>query len=182
MTLQASWVHGNSVALQYPGGGGAADWTSNPPSRMENVTDADQQHAWTDQFGLRKGNGATFRGRSGQSNWFHFSIPTPVIFNDARVQLLRVFVLFNSEPGVEVDLVAAFDGPNNIALAMDRPSGLSGRHDGTAGLADLADGETRFPTSQNPSIFWGVDFSVHVSFHVDGNITFTTAGADFLTP
>jgi len=183
MVVTSSWVHGNSAMLQYPGGGGPFPyWTGNPPSQMHHVTDADQTHPWTDSFGLRKGRGATFTGQANQSNWFHFSIPTPPIFSGKQVCLQQVFVLFNADPGVEVDLVMAFDGPNSIGLLMNTPNGLSGRHDGTNGRADLVEGETLFSTEERPAVLWGVGVSVHVSFHVNnGNITFTAAGADFQT-
>ena len=183
MPLTTSWVHGNSAMLQYPGGGGSfPTWTSNPPSQMNQVTDATQTHPWTDSFGLREGPGVTFTGQANQSNWFHFSIPTPPIFNGEQATLQRVYMLFNSDPGVEVDLVFAFDGPDPISLLENNPNGLSGRHDGTNGAADLVQGETFFPTEGQPAVRWGVGISVHVSFHANnGNITFTAAGADFQT-
>ena len=112
MSLHAMWVHGNAVALQFPGGAGL-EFTDR--SRMAQV----ENHAWTDITGLRRGNGATFRGNGNDSNFFHFSIPTPVIAAGQQVYLDAVFVLYQT-PGPEAAVVEvlAFDGPNPVPLAM----------------------------------------------------------------
>jgi hypothetical protein len=183
MVEQAMWVHGSSALLTYPGGGTSFSGSTSGHA-MKQVKDPNPaigDVAWTDLFGYRVFYGIIFRGQAGNDNLFHFPIPTPVIVNNVRAKLLRVFVLFNSDPGVEVNHIVAFDGPFALPLQMDRPSGLSGQHDGSRGLADLVDGETRFPTVNTPEILWGVDIAVNVNFIVEGNITFTAAGADFLT-
>jgi hypothetical protein len=180
MARHATWIHGNSAVIQFPGGAGL-EFTDR--SRMDQV----EHHAWTDVTGLHRGPGETFRGNGGNANWFHFSIPTPVIVptprapGGDRTRLETVFVLFQSDPFVELQEIAAFDGPNALSVAMNRPSGASGRHDGTNGLSDLVSGITAFPIDDKPEIFWGLGISVKVGFGQTGNITFTAAGADFFT-
>jgi hypothetical protein len=176
MARYASWVHGNAVKMQYPGGAGL-EFTAG--HRMDQV----DRHAWTDVVGFPTGPGGVFRGQGNDSNWFHVAIPTPPLLpGKPRSRLEAVFVLFSSDPFVEVAEVLAFDGPNPLPVQMNSPSGLSGRHGGTRGLADLADGQTRFPIEGRPEVLWGVGISVRVSFGRPGQITFTTAGADFFVP
>src|SRR5215470_10363149 len=63
-------VHGNSVFLQFPGGGGS-EFT--PSHRMAQVAG----HPWTDLTGERQGPGVVFRGNGGDQNFFHVAIPSP---------------------------------------------------------------------------------------------------------
>ena len=181
MTMIASWVHGNAVGIQYPGGAGL-EFTAN--SRMDQVGD----HPWTDITGLRTGPGTTFRANGSDNNYFHFAIPTPVLGTTGRASLLRVFVLFNSDPDVAVvDRVYAFDGPVPVGAWGDDPAGgevvtSSGNHDGSGGLGVLQDGITRFVLPMPHVTLWGIGVSVRVTFTRPSSITFTAAGADFDVP
>ena len=182
MALHAMWVHGNTAVVQFPGGAGPE---FSDRHRMDQV----DHRAWTDIVGLHSGRGVTFRGQGdgGDVNFFHFSVPTPVIVpsnpnpGGERIRLRTVFVLFESDEFVELQQVQVFDGPNELSVSMDRPSGASGRHDGSNPdrLADLVAGITMFPINQMPEIFWGVGITVKVGFGRPGNITFMAAGADF---
>jgi hypothetical protein len=72
MGFHASWVHGNALTVENP----------------ENLNRVGH-------FGW----GADMQVKPGKSSWFHIALPTPVILNDARSNLMRVFLMFESEEG-----------------------------------------------------------------------------------
>ncbi len=90
----SSWVHGNAVKLQYPGGAGL-EFTDH--SRMDQVGG----HAFTDITGLPQGPGTEFVGNGDDNNWLHIVIPTPVLIggflDPNRAKVTKVFVLFSAE-------------------------------------------------------------------------------------
>lgn len=171
--MHAIWVHGNTAIPQFVGGLGI----TSPGTSGHEMTRVQSQH-WTDIVGLPQGPGKIFCGQADKTNFFHFCIPTPVILNDQRVRLDRVFVLFSSDPDVQVIRVYVFDGPRTIDVSA-MPTGVSGRHDGSGGVADLQENITLHRVESRPEILFGVGISVEVRFSREGNITFTTAGADF---
>jgi hypothetical protein len=178
------WVHGNTAVPERMAGDVGAD---GPLLQVDRVPKSDY-------IGLHQGPGIRFRGKAGHENWFHFAIPTPVLMHDAQALLERVFVLYNTEPGiVSVLQVDVFDGPNLLrsfptgGTTME-PNGTSGIHDGrgAAGTGDgrrfIVDGDTRFTLGDKPLVIWGVGISVRVFFAQEGEIRFTAAGADFVVP
>lgn len=155
MAKQAMWVPGYVAQVEIPG---------NTRLRLVNGV------PWTDVTGLRVGSGAFFRGAANQSNWFHFAIPTPVITDDKRVRLDRVFVLYNTDASVCVDAAHIWDGPNQIR----RYDGIC--HTGNHGGA--IDGANNW-AGGGGEVFWGIGVSILVRFTGEGNVHFTTAGGDF---
>jgi hypothetical protein len=135
---------------------------------------------WTGVVGLRQSGGATFRGQSGRSVWFHAPIATPVIINDVRVKLVRVFVMFQcgdpaaqiaTDAGTNVTDIHVWDGPNRIK--MFGGFSLFGEHRFKFDTNNTRDMGT------HPDIFFGVEIAVHVKFTKDQMVTFASAGADF---
>ena len=155
MAKQAMWVPGYVAQAEFPG---------NTRLRLVNGV------PWTDVTGLRVGSGAFFRGAANQFNWFHFAIPTPVITDDRRVTLDRVFVLYNATPGSRIEAVHVWDGPNRIRNYDGL--NLTGNHSGAI------DGSNNWAGGGRP-VFWGIGISVLVRFTSESNIHFTTAGGDF---
>jgi hypothetical protein len=133
----------------------------------------------------------TFRGRDRSrgfggslvvpqpSTYFHFPIPTPVIVRGVRAQLLAAFVLWTADPGIALQEVQVFDGPNSLPVPFSTPVGVG--RDGSGGIGDIVEGMTKF-TLSGQEIFWGIGISLGFAFSRDGNVTFTTAGADFEIP
>lgn len=96
----AMWVHGTSFVPERTAGAGeplvtVKEWVDGPGLPFSDVT------------GLRQGYGTTFRGKRNHNNWFHVSIPTPVIVpvyqparqhydGGQRIRLEKVFVLFKN--------------------------------------------------------------------------------------
>jgi hypothetical protein len=90
-----------------------------------------------------------------------------------------VFVLWTADPGIALQEVQVFDGPNPLRVPFSTPV-VEGR-DGTGGFSDIVEGMTRF-TMPGSEILWGIGISLGFGFFQDGNITFTSAGADFDIP
>lgn len=147
-TLNAVWVHGTSAAAE-------------DLNALKNV----QRVGW----------GTNFSGKPGAETWFHFSIPTPVIIDDVRPTLEKVFVFYRTD-GASVRNIHIYDGPQKIR-AFDN---LMWKGDfGNIGPA------TSWVLNPAPTIAFGLGISIGVVFSigfdsaVTTDILFTTAGADF---
>lgn len=152
MAMQASWVHGNALTVESPG-----------------------NLARVGHFGW----GADMAIQPGKGSWFHIPLPTPVIVGDVRAQLLRVFLMFSSDPGAgEIRNVHVYDGSSKPQEFNDLH--LEGDHRG--GL----DGANTFNLSNPHTVAWGIG----VTFFYQAAIGFDTqipparlilasAGADY---
>jgi hypothetical protein len=160
MPLEARWVHGNVFVPERIDDGFLA--------RVGGI-------AWTDRVGLPRGWGRTYRGQNDRDNWFHAMIPTPPIDDGVRVRASVAFVLFDAEPDAEVQNVHVWDGVNlifrndNLRVSGNRCSSIQ------IGL-------NGFDIPNDPLVQWGVGISVRVRFNEEANITFCSAGVDFLSP
>lgn len=160
-------VHGTAFFPEYSG-----------PGALRNVSDVH----WSDQQGLRRGSGVTFRGEAGRDNYFHVSIPTM-----AEVPLANPFLagepaslgnrwksatLFFSVSGpAEIFHIGFFDGPTRFFHSTVRPRvGLrSGRAFG-------------IPEASRRPIVQGAGLSIGVSFGTgDSTIAFHAAQGLFET-
>ncbi len=144
---QAMWVHGTSVQAE-----------------REGYFISKSRPAW----------GATFRTQG--SEWFHFAIPTPVIFGGQNSTLQKVFVFYKTGLGAKITQLHIFDGATKIQEFLNL--GLSGDHSGAL------DGQNTWTV--NPiHVKFGLGLSIAVEFGnatVNGvpEIIFSSAGADFL--
>jgi hypothetical protein len=158
VTLQAIWVHGQAGFLDHvfdPQGNALVGYESSGSSDVP-----------------------VYRGKPDAHAWFQFPIATPVIHNGVRVRLVKVFVLFRSDPDVVLTEVHVWDGPRRID-AFAPESVVSGVHDGSRGLADLVPNVTAWTVNQRPEVFWGLSVAARIHFKAQGAISFTSAGADF---
>ena len=166
MPKQASWIHGNAIVAEHLSQRLVEVTHHASPSGP--VTDSDV-------VGLRRGWGVTFVGKAETSNWFHAPIPTPTFVDDAQVHLDRVFVFFDAKrEEVFVNAVHVWDGPNRIEQFVGLS--VSGNHSKT-----IRDGSNSFDVVRSPRVHFGIGISVLVRFRQSEAITFTTAGADFIT-
>lgn len=193
MTLHASWVHGTTCR---------SEWVGDNLAKV-NGTRWDQSAGdvnWSDINGLPRGFGMTFRGKNSMTHgfggtsttgpfdaadpfrfsqkgyWFHFGIPTPVISAGSRARLLRVFTMWDATDGVLPLAMHVWDGPSRVATL---PFASGRGRSGLAGTGDLVDGITRFNLPAPHTVIFGIGLSIGVAFQRDGDITFSTAGADF---
>lgn len=156
------FVHGSSVIVECP-----------------------PQQEWDEPDPLvvtRKGFCATCQTAKKMERWFHFAIPTPVIVDDRRLKVGKVWVryLTNSTPtkstSTTVQAIHVYDGETKIA-----------------GRDDLKLSPTEWHSSAvdvpgEPEVYWGVCISVLVEFDHEyrlhpssriPTIEFSAAGCDF---
>jgi hypothetical protein len=107
-------------------------------------------------------------------NWFHIPIPTPVILDDRRPKLTKVFVFFKTTDA-KIDRIHFYDGPTAFKVIDDL--NLQGEH------SRAIDTSNSWKIDPPLEIKYGLGISVYVRSTVrdrQGEILFTTAGADFL--
>ena len=103
----------------------------------------------------------------------HFPITTPVILDDARPQLRKVFVFYATDSLSSIRRIDIMDGPNRVKTFE---TNLSGDH------RSRIDEFNSFVVDPPLTIFFGLAISVFVRFLTklgQSQIIFTTAGADF---
>jgi hypothetical protein len=161
MTREARWVHGNTMVPEVAG-----------PGRFANVDGV----AWTDVVGLPRGWGKAWRGRANTFNFFHVSIPAPTTIGTVRPQLDKVYVFFDIGTTARVENIHVWDGPNRI-FVRDGLAVTGNR------ISSIQWESNAWDIPNNPPVWYGLGISVGVRFPgVDANVTFSTAGADFLVP
>ncbi|MCJ7515532.1 MAG: hypothetical protein MUO89_06150 [Dehalococcoidia bacterium] len=159
MPLKAAmWVHGTIVEVEYP-------------ERLAPVS--------IDGL-VRRGWGTHFWGNENTANWFHIPITTPVILDDIRPPLIKVFVFYKTEGNAKITNIHVYDGRSRVK-AFDGLA-LSGDHSGGGGV----DASNSWVVEPPITILYGLGISVGVEFGSQVNIDipwpeilFTTAGADF---
>ena len=110
------------------------------------------------------GWGMEILGKAGTYNWFHIPISTPVIMDGARPRLSKIFVFYNS------------------ATQAITKAALTDVH-----IYDGAiDASNSWIIEPALTIYSGLGISVRIIFpegplHADVPITFSTAGADFIS-
>lgn len=150
MVLKAAmWVHGTNVEVEIPG-------------NVSSVT--------------KIGWGTVVKGKPNTKNWFHIPFTTPVILDDIRPQLVKVFVFFKANSKVRLTNVHIYDGPRRVR-AFD---GLSVTGDHSNGI----DSVNSWSITPPLTIAYGMGISIGASFVPEefGEITFACAGADFIKP
>ena len=182
------WVHGNSVAVQYPGGAGPEGTNT---CRLVQVSEADGVNLpWTDLFGLRTGPGARFRANAGNKNWFHFSIPTPAVVPDQTpghvpISVDAISVYYSTtDNDVFIDSLEVFSGSAGDAstfrmIVPDRRLTNGDRTNARAVGGNFFPISPLQPRSVGEGLPFAIGISVLVSFDVTGEVMFTAAGIHF---
>lgn len=124
----------------------------------------------------RPGWGARFAGHG--KDWFHFAVPTPVIFGGKNSDLNKAFVLYRTTMSARIVAVHLYDGRTQFKT-LDNLN-LSGAHD------TALDDDNTFLVSP-VHVKWGLGISVLVDFGDSTpqgvpQIEFASAGADFVIP
>jgi hypothetical protein len=152
MLRHASWTHGNSLTVE-------------TPQNLDSIF----HHGWgIDLFFI-----------PGKASWCHIPIPTPVIVNDQRTKVQKLFLLFEClERDGSITNIHIFDGPFKVQEFNNLSRG--GEH--RARLDNI-----NTITLQNPRV---VKFGISITFRyqaaigIDTNIPppllmVSSAGADF---
>lgn len=151
MVIKAAfWVHGNSVVPQ-----------SDNPSVNK----------------IRYGWGTHFKA-SNQYVWFHIPFTTPVILEDIRPLLSKIFVFYSTQGDVKITSVHIYDG----ATAVKKIDGLAlqGAH------YQQIDSSNSWTINPSIKMLYGLGLTVGVEFgkftSVVPEIVFYAAGVDFVKP
>ncbi len=154
MIQRAVWVHGTSVRAERP----------EALAREE-----------------RMGWGSSFYLKPGTDTWFHVSIPTPVIIDDKRPKLTRLFILFRTTKtpttfsGSVIGAVHVYDGAHRVRT-------LDGSRSGSHEKA--IDTENTWTIDPPLVIHSGLGLSINASMpqvlgEASEAVFFSTVGADF---
>jgi len=146
---QAMWVHGTSVQEEREG-----YFTSK----------------------RRKGFGAVFQTTGTQ--WFHFAIPTPIIFDNKNSLIEKIFVYYRTTMNAKITAIHVYDGVvkihsiDNLALNGDHSKKITLNHN-------------TWLMNKQHNDHGGLGISVCVDFGDStpqgvSSITFCSAGADFI--
>jgi len=153
----AAWVHGTIVEVENPG-------LLAPIISM-----------W------KRGWGTHFWGKEESYNWFHIPFTTPVIVDNIRPTLAKVFVFYKTDGWAKITNVHVYDGPRKVKTFEGLA--LSGDH------STAIDASNSWVINPPIQIMYGLGLSVGVEFGPVDNagmpwpeILFTAAGADFQTP
>jgi hypothetical protein len=169
MVLQKSFIHGNSIIAERVGG--ATITSPGPLLSPDGIP-------WSDVVGLPRGWGKTYRGKSNEEVWFHAAIPTPAIDSSRQVRLNTVFMFFETEANNRSFMkeVQVWDGKVRITQIPN----LTSQGD----LSMLQGGVNAFdPREANGALHsmqFGLGISMLFRFNEEAEITFFSAGADFL--
>jgi hypothetical protein len=144
------WVHGHSVSIEHP-------------ERIASV--------W------RAGFFARIIGRSAQSIWIHYAVPTPALVDDRPLRLEHALVRFRTTPSdAWIAAVHIFDG--EVRIASHSPLHLNPGEWTTQLISSLS----------NPEIHSGVGVSIQVDFHARTSVStdswridFSSVGCNLLT-
>jgi hypothetical protein len=146
----AMWVHGNTAIVE-------------SPDKIKDVS--------------RMGWGVRYFSKKDKKNWFHFPFTTPVILDDGRPQLTRVFVFYDTTEAA-VTNIHVWDGGRRVREFNELS--LEGEH------LSAIDDENRWILDPPVTIRYGLSISVGVQFRGRligtfgaGQINFSAAGADF---
>lgn len=125
----------------------------------------------------RVGYGAAFLTHG--EEWFHFSIPTPVILDGYKSSLEKVFVLYKTSNTSKITDVKIFDGFTKIH-SFTNLQNYNGDH------SQVLDDKNTWELPQLKKVKYGIGISVKVDFgpktqNAVPSILFVSAGADFIT-
>jgi hypothetical protein len=160
MLKHASWAHGNAVVTELPSGLLVRHWGGGTELQF------------------------TFAAsQSPPAAWCHIPIPTPVIVNDARLKVHKLFLLFRTGQH------AAIDSPNRIHAEDFKPGGggngprRSGNHSNGISVTNTITLPADHPVQ------WGMSIALKLApvaittssppVDPEGTVLITAAGADF---
>jgi hypothetical protein len=169
MVLQKSFIHGNAIVAERVGGGNISS-----PGPLLSPSGV----AWSDVVGLPRGWGKTYRGKRNEEVWFHAVIPTPTIVSSREVRLNTVFIFFESEADNRnlMKEVQVWDGK----ILVTRIPNLMSQGDLSMPQVDRNVFDPREANGALHSMQFGLGISMLIQFNADADITFFSAGADFL--
>jgi len=149
MSLHASWIHGNAVTVESP----------------ENFTRVGH-YGW----------GGDMQFVPGKSSWLHIPLPTPVIVDDVRTTVQRLFVTFMAD-SCQIRQLHVYDGSSKVQEFDNLDN--TGEH--RTGL----DAMNTFDLAQPHQVLWGMGLTFFVvadigfDTQISPRLIISSAGGDF---
>ena len=154
-----------------------------------------EQHPYAQR---RMAGSGLFGGVDRSNNWFHFPITTPVIIEDRRLKLTRVFIHYRLRYSILRE-VHVYDGQYRVADFVAAPPPLVRALNGSLQpppehtANEFVEGVSMFTLSSPLEIRQGIGLSAHVQFDSEvidgsgipnlrhlGSVEFYSAGADWV--
>lgn len=171
MVISKSFVHGNAFMTERGGGSSVSS-----PGPLDNVQDGGIVN-WSDVIGYAQGWGKTYRGKENQRVWFHVAISTPSMMSGSRIQLDKIYIFSNTTQGCFITDVDVWDGKYPVGTFRDLA--ITGDHS-EGEFENQTVFRPRISNDQLHTMIFGLGISVRVTFTTRSNVTFHSAGADFL--
>jgi hypothetical protein len=174
MSLCSSWIHG--IAAQLAITDSRVVGPDQNPALLfgNNATDPTETNPAVSYCAKR------FHREKDTTETFYFAIPTPTVVLGTRANVVRVFLMYDFDPGASIREIAIFDGPNELCRTEVSRVACGPGYDGVPDPThDLEKGVNLFPISGTPMVYWGICAVVSVRFTQNATIRFTAAGADF---
>ena len=166
MIKHASWAHGNAVVTELPSGLLVRHWGGGTELQFTFAANQNPPEAWC-----------------------HIPIPTPVIVNDVRMKVRRLFLLYRTGQHAAIDSVHIFDGPHRIHMEDFRPGGGGNGPRRSGNHSNGIDPTNIITLGADREVLWGLSIAFRIvpvaitisSPPVDpeGTVLITAAGADF---
>src|SRR5215510_2042719 len=171
MATLRSFVHGNAFVAEKVGE------SSGPLAVIHDSID--ESVPLSDVVGMPQGWGRTYRGKTGQANWFHVAIPTHsfAFISEQKLELKKIFLLFDAMDDCYIDQVHVWDGGELMfVIAFVKITG-DHRRIFEPDINSFELDRYRYKTEGTKDVKTGVGISVHVNFPREANIVFYSAGA-----
>lgn len=187
----ASWVHGNALVIE---GDPLEYFEATEPTKRVVEDPLSSSGGWRYEIGEASvsevrprlvvnhlGWGTVVELKPGTIQWFHIPLPTPVIHEGNRLQLVRFFLLWMIEGEALLDLVHLYDGWQKLVTAFNGidqygPEGLLKFGPGDHRKIDA---QSKFELSQPRLCETGFGISFRVNCTGNAVLTVSAAGADF---
>jgi len=174
MSLCSSWIHGVAVQLAVTDSR-VAGQDQNPAFLFGHCpTDPTESNPAVAYSAKR------FHREKDTTETFYFAIPSPTVVLGTRANVVRLFLMYDFDPGTSIRELIIFDGPNELCRTEVSRVVCGPGYDGVPDPThDLEKGVNVFPVPGTPLVYWGICLVVSVSFTQNAAIRFTAAGADF---
>jgi hypothetical protein len=174
MSLCSSWIHGVAVQLAVRDSQLIGHEQTPGFPFGQNATDPTDSNPAVAYCAKR------FQGKKDSTETFYVVIPTQAVVLGNRSNVVRVFLMYDFDPGSSIRELVIFDGPNELCRTEVSRAVYGPGYDGVPDPThDLETGVNVFPVPGTPLVYWGICVVVSVSFTQNATIRFTAAGADF---
>jgi hypothetical protein len=191
----ASWTHGNALVVE---GDALEYFEAMEPTKIETQGVLDDHVRYT--FGETEvhevrprltvnhlGWGTVVKMPPRMVQWFHIPLPTPVIHDDHRLEMIRFFLLWQIEGEAKIDMVHLYDGKRLCTKVfkgvLQGPDGNISLGPGPRDHGPSDHTLIGFDSTFNlwePEVCWsGFGVSFRVSCSGVTVLTVTAAGADY---